>query len=70
MFLSFNVLAELLLKQFQNENPTKPLFRLLLLVLPEMRNPCRSDLAQLYLRFGTLGLRTFSRHVALAVGVA
>jgi DNA repair protein RecO (recombination protein O) len=55
-FLQFNVLAELLLKTVPEREPNEPLFRLLLLVLPEMRNPHRSDLAQLYFEIWHLRL--------------
>ncbi len=47
-FLRLSALAELLLKTVPDREPNEPLFRLLLLVLPEIRNTARSVLAQLY----------------------
>ncbi len=55
-FLQLNVLAELLLKTIPEREPNEPLFRLLLLVLEEIRNPNRSDLAQLYFEIWHLKL--------------
>jgi DNA repair protein RecO (recombination protein O) len=55
-FLQFSVLAELLLKTVPEREPNDPLFRLLLIVLPEMRDPSRSDLAQLYFEIWHLKL--------------
>jgi len=54
-FLQLNVLAELLLKTIPDREPNEPLFRLLLLVLPAMRDSDKSDMAQLY--FETWHLR-------------
>jgi DNA repair protein RecO (recombination protein O) len=47
-FLQLNYLAELLFETTPDREPNDSLFRLLLLVLAEMQNPLRSDLAQLY----------------------
>jgi DNA repair protein RecO (recombination protein O) len=47
-FLQLNYLAELLFETTPEREPNDSLFRLLLLVLSEMHNPLRSDLAQLY----------------------
>jgi DNA repair protein RecO (recombination protein O) len=47
-FLQLNYLAELLFETTPEREPNDSLFRLLLLVLNEMHNPLRSDLAQLY----------------------
>jgi DNA repair protein RecO (recombination protein O) len=47
-FLQLNYLAELLFETTPEREPNDSLFRLLLLVLSEMENPLRSDLAQLY----------------------
>lgn len=58
-FLQFSVLAELLLKTTPDREPNEPLFRLLLLVLPEMKDQRRSDLAQLYFEVWHLRLAGF-----------
>jgi DNA repair protein RecO (recombination protein O) len=47
-FLQQNYLAELLFETTPDREPNDCLFRLLLMVLAEMQNPLRSDLAQLY----------------------
>lgn len=47
-FLQLNLLGELLIETVPEHEPNEPLFRLLLLVLPEIQDPTRSDLAQLY----------------------
>jgi len=47
-FLQLSFLVELLLETTPDREPNDPLFRLLVLVLEEMQNPARSDLAQLY----------------------
>jgi DNA repair protein RecO (recombination protein O) len=55
-FLQFSVLAELLLKTVPDREPNDSLFRLLLQVLPELREPVRSNLAQLYFEIWHLRL--------------
>ena len=47
-FLQLNLLGELVIETTPEREPNEPLFRLLLLVLPEIQDPIRSDLAQLY----------------------
>lgn len=47
-FLQLNFLGELLIETIPEREPNEPLFRLVLLVLPEIQDPIRSDLAQLY----------------------
>jgi DNA repair protein RecO (recombination protein O) len=47
-FLQLNYLAELMFETTPDREPNDCLFRLLLMVLAEMQNPLRSDLAQLY----------------------
>lgn len=47
-FLQLNYLAELLFETIPDKEPNDSLFRLLLLVLPEVVDPLGSDLAQLY----------------------
>jgi DNA repair protein RecO (recombination protein O) len=55
-FLRLSVVAELLLKTVPEREPNEPLFRLLLLVLPEIRNVIHADLAQLYFEIWHLKL--------------
>jgi len=55
-FLQLNVLAELLMKTVPDREPNEPLFRLLLIVLPEFRNENRGRLAQLYFEIWHLKL--------------
>ena len=47
-FLQLSLMAELLFETTPDREPNDPLFRLLVLVLEEMQDPTRSDLAQLY----------------------
>jgi DNA repair protein RecO (recombination protein O) len=55
-FLQLSVLAELLMKTVPDREPNEPLFRLLLIVLPEFRQESRGDLAQLYFEIWHLRL--------------
>jgi DNA repair protein RecO (recombination protein O) len=64
-FLQLNVIAELLLETVPDREPNEPLFRLLLLVLPEMHDPFRSDLALLYFELWHLKLSgLFPDHIS------
>ncbi len=47
-FLQLSLMAELLFETTPDREPNDPLFRLVVLVLEEMQDPARSDLAQLY----------------------
>jgi DNA repair protein RecO (recombination protein O) len=55
-FLQLSLMAELLFETTPDHEPNDPLFRLVVLVLEEMQDPARSDLAQLYFQVWYLKL--------------